>query len=147
MEFYSCIIYAIVRLLLEHVHTCPSAVFPHGCQVMRSTATDWWLKLTAEKSARVCALPVSYYTIYTISSPIPTSHVLDLVSDNHLWPRPHFFRNNQAYTYLDLDYGKDGRKRGSACFGFSGNVTPTGTLSWLSSRKVPAETGALRTMT
>lgn len=34
--------------------------------------------------------------------------------------------NNQAYTYLDVDYGKDGRKRGSACFGFSGNVTPTG---------------------
>lgn len=30
--------------------------------------------------------------------------------------------NNQAYTYLDTDYGKDGRKKGSECFGFSGNV-------------------------
>ncbi|CAK9089493.1 Peptidylprolyl isomerase [Durusdinium trenchii] len=26
-----------------------------------------------------------------------------------------------AYTYLDTDYGKDGRKKGSECFGFSGN--------------------------
>ena len=33
-------------------------------------------------------------------------------------------RNSQAYTYLDTDYGKDGRKKGSECFGFSGNVTP-----------------------
>ena len=29
---------------------------------------------------------------------------------------------NQAYTYLEADYGKDGRKKGSECFGFSGNV-------------------------
>jgi len=37
--------------------------------------------------------------------------------------------NNRAYTYLDTDYGKDGRKKGSECFGFSGNVTPeNGTL-------------------
>ncbi|CAE7227603.1 FKBP65 [Symbiodinium sp. KB8] len=31
--------------------------------------------------------------------------------------------NNQAYTYLNLDYGSMGREKDSDCFGFSGNVS------------------------
>lgn len=48
-------------------------------------------------------------------------------------------RNNRAYTYLDTDYGKDGRKKGSECFGFSGNVTPeNGNLGYnFSVSKIP----------
>eukprot|EP00927_Polykrikos_kofoidii_P011821 TRINITY_DN15053_c0_g1_i1.p1 TRINITY_DN15053_c0_g1~~TRINITY_DN15053_c0_g1_i1.p1 ORF type:complete len:1197 (-),score=178.02 TRINITY_DN15053_c0_g1_i1:19-3090(-) len=30
--------------------------------------------------------------------------------------------NNQAYTYLEEDYGRQGRVAGSPCFGFSGNL-------------------------
>mmetsp|Transcript_37997 Transcript_37997/g.88793 ORF Transcript_37997/g.88793 Transcript_37997/m.88793 type:complete len:1125 (+) Transcript_37997:104-3478(+) len=32
--------------------------------------------------------------------------------------------SNQAYTYLNKDYGEDGRQEGSSCFGFTGNVDP-----------------------
>ena len=45
----------------------------------------------------------------------------------------------QAFTYLKEDYGSQGRRFGSACFGFQGNVETLGSnpkMHWMLSAEI-----------
>eukprot|EP00930_Biecheleria_cincta_P034471 TRINITY_DN23825_c0_g1_i1.p1 TRINITY_DN23825_c0_g1~~TRINITY_DN23825_c0_g1_i1.p1 ORF type:complete len:1136 (-),score=191.46 TRINITY_DN23825_c0_g1_i1:236-3196(-) len=101
---------------------------PEGC----SDRVDYWLQVLESNSQIASEGSSELQAVLEVGVEEAAMHFVYLHRNCKILKKPGQYQdlmvlgstgNNQAYTYLEEDYGHIGRKAGSTCFGFEGNLS------------------------